>query len=273
MSKIFNYGLMLSLASTTCVNTAFANSREDRTAHDDHTWEISASIDYGLGESPLVGSPEQSQRVQESIYLHYYGERFFVDDEIGYSLFENEQVMVNLVSGPSEDYFLFDKDFFDLNRPELQGLKKRRFNMNGGIEVLFDNPYGEFEFQLETDLARLHKGQSIFLNYGLSFANKNWELRPQIGAVWKSQKYVDYYYGVSADEVTEDRPFYRGTASLDWTALLEARYGLTREWKMVGIFYYEKGGAGIVDSPIVAKDHYLQYSIGVEWSRPFSVNF
>ena len=273
MSKSNYWFTLLALVFCYCPSQANSYPREDRKIQDEHAWEITGAVDYVVRKNPLAGLPEQARNGQVLFNLRYYGERFFIDGEIGYTLFVDDHLMINLISGPSEDWLLFNDDIYDMDIPELEGLNKRRFSMNGGVEILFDGKFGEGELQVETDISGRHHGQSVFLNYGYTFGNSQWEIRPQIGAIWKSSDFVDYHYGVSPTEARPGRPEYQGRAGVDWTALLESRYALAKEWNLVGIVYYEKGASGIVDSPIVEKDYYLEYSVGVEWVRPFSVNF
>jgi len=249
-----------------------AYPREDKLQASEHPWEISVSADSVLRKSPLTGNPAQHRRQQYIAQLHYYGERFFIDDELGYTLRNEEHMMFNLIASPAEDAILFHDSWFDVSKtPELQGLRDREIALNGGVELLFDGAWGEGEVQLETDMTGLHKGQSLALNYGYTLTGYSWEIRPQLGLMWRSGNYVDYYYGVHEDEVRADRPAYKGIPTWDWNFQVEARYRFAKEWYLVGIYYYERGGAGIVNSPLLEKKFYTENSIGVEWIRPFSI--
>ena len=249
-----------------------AYPREDKLQASEHPWEISVSADSVVRKSPLIGNPEQHKRQQYIAQLHYYGERFFVDGELGYTLRNEEHMMFNLIASPAEDYILFNDNWFNISdTPELDGLRERKFAVNGGFELLFDGNWGEGEVQLETDLTRRHKGQTLALNYGYTFTGYSWEIRPQLGLMWRSGNYVDYYYGVHDNEVRPGRPEYAGIPTWDWNFLIESRYRFAKEWYLVGIYYFERGGAGIVNSPLLDKKFYTENSIGVEWIRPFSI--
>lgn len=268
--SIFNVcGFCLCLAYSGGV---LAYPREDKLQASEHPWEISIAADAVARHSPLVGSPRQRSRGQFTANLQYYGERFFIDGEVGYTLLNEEHMMFNLIASPAEDFILFNDSVFNNDKiSELDGLEDRKFALNGGVELLFDGDWGEGEVQFETDLSRRHKGQSLALNYGYTLTGISWEFRPQIGLMWRSGNYVDYYYGVRDSEVTPERPAYTGKPTWDWTFLIEARYRMAKEWYLVGIYYYEKGGAGIVDSPLLEKNYYSENSIGIEWVRPFSI--
>jgi len=251
---------------------AEAYPREDKLQASEHPWEISVSADSVVRKSPLVGEPDQHARQQYIAQLRYYGDHFFVDGEVGYTLLNEEHMMFNLIASPAEDFILFSDKWFKVgDTPQLAGLRDRDLAANGGVELLFDGDWGEGEVQLETDLSGKHKGQSLALNYGYTLTGYAWEFRPQVGLMWRSGNYVDYYYGVHEDEVRPGRPSYRGKPTWDWTFLIETRYRFAKEWYLVGIYYYERGGDGIVNSPLIDKKFYTENSIGVEWIRPFSI--
>lgn len=261
------------LGSLLCAGSVQAYPREDKLQASEYPWEISFSADSVVRKSPLVGSPQQHARQQYITQLRYYGEHLFVDGEVGYTLRNEEHLMFNLIASPAEDFILFNDSWFKINQtPELDGLHDRRFAANGGVELLFDGDWGEGEVQLETDLTHRHNGQTLALNYGYTFTGYSWEIRPQLGAMWRSGNYVDYYYGVHSDEVIPGtRPAYKGVPTWDLTFSLEARYRFAKEWYLVGTYYYERGGAGITNSPLLDKKFYTENTIGVEWIRPFRI--
>jgi len=235
-SKAFEYGwFALSLLLAGFSLEAQAYPREDKLQASELPWEISVSADYVSRKNPLVGSPAQASRGVYNAQLRYYGEHLFIDGELGYTLLNEEHMMFNLIASPAEDFILFYDKWFDINEtPELDGLRERKLAVNGGVELLFDGAWGEGEIQLETDVTGRHNGQSLTLNYGYTLTGYAWELRPQIGAIWRSGNYVDYYYGVHDGEQRAGRPLYQGKPAWDWTFLLEGRYRFAKEWYLVG---------------------------------------
>lgn len=251
----------------------YSYPHDNRNNDQEQPWEISALLVAGERYSPLVGNPESILNLTGAINLTYYGEHFFVDDGLGYTLFNDSHLMVNLIANSTEDFVLFNDKVFDTDIPELGGLSDRRASIDGGVEILFDGTWGEVEFQAETDLLARHNGQLVEASYAYTFNFDRFEIRPQIGFIWKSDKYVDYYYGVSSGEQMLGRPAYKGKSGFDWDAVIEAKYAITDEWNAVGWLYYELGSKGITDSPLVEKNHYREHFIGIEWVRPFSIEF
>lgn len=75
-----------------------------------------------------------------------------------------------------------------------------------------------FTLQLNKDIngkSHGHKGQ---LNFGKLFMIKeDLPLRLGVGAEILDQNFMDYYYGVTTNEVTSDRPYYSPTAAINYS--------------------------------------------------------
>ncbi|MCL5281869.1 MAG: MipA/OmpV family protein, partial [Planctomycetes bacterium] len=79
---------------------------------------------------------------------------------------------------------------------------------------------------------------------------------------WKSEKLVDYYYGVRPNEARPERPAYEGKQAFDPFLRLVIRHGLTKHWSLFTDAQYEWLAREIADSPIVSKDHQLSLTVG-----------
>ncbi|MFV2056056.1 MAG: MipA/OmpV family protein [Thiohalomonadales bacterium] len=245
-----------------------------RDSYNEHAWEFNPQIFIAHPNNPLIGNPEPVSVLDFNLRLSYYGERFFFDDAIGYTLFQNEQYMFNLLASPTEDFILFDKDFFKTGDvPALAGLDSRKMSINGGVELLVDGSWGDIALQIQTDLLGIHTGHIVDIAYAYSFYSGKWVVRPQIGMVWKSDNYVDYYYGVSPSEASAILPAYTANSALNTYFFLETRYQLFPSWNLIAGYYIQKADDSIANSPLLIRDNYEDVYVGIEWIKPFSIQF
>lgn len=247
--------------------------REVRDNNDEHAWEFNPELFIAHRSNPLIGSPGPDDKLDFNLNISYYGENFFFDEAIGYTLSQNDHYMFSLIASPVEDFVLFSEDFFETDKvPELQGLEERKFGINAGVELLIDGDWGDIALQVQTDLLGTHNGHVIDLAYAHTFNGSKWQIRPQLGVVWKSSNYVDYFYGISPSEASATLPEYTAGAALNPYFFLEAKYFLVPEWNLLAGYYVQHGDDSISDSPLVVKDRFLETYVGIEWVKPFSID-
>jgi len=97
------------------------------------------------------------------------------------------------------------------------------------------------------------KGQEFALNAEHTFAVGRFRLTPHIGAEWYDDKYVDYYYGVQANEATASRPQYTGAATTNVGAGLRVTYVLKKNQSLLLDLSDTHKGNNISNSPLVDK--------------------
>ncbi|PLZ00585.1 MipA/OmpV family protein [Burkholderia sp. WAC0059] len=98
-----------------------------------------------------------------------------------------------------------------------------------------------------------NKGERAGVDYSKSFNLGTFSITPHVGVEWLSEKYVDYYYGVSPSEARPGRPAYTGTAT--WNTSLGTRvdYSLTEHQRVLLDVGVSRLGGAIADSPLVGK--------------------
>jgi outer membrane protein len=98
------------------------------------------------------------------------------------------------------------------------------------------------------------KGQQFDLTAERSFGFGKLQVTPHAGALWKDDKYVDYYFGVTAGEATATRPAYTGKATTDFNLGVRFDYALSRNQLILMDVSSTRRGSGASDSPLVDKD-------------------
>lgn len=108
----------------------------------------------------------------------------------------NDQVRIGL----SYDGREFRPD--DADDAVMKNLDKRDWSVLAHASYMHITPYGGFKIKAATDVLSRHDGQTVSLSHLSKFNKDKLTIYPEIGAVWQSKDYNQYYYGVPADEST-----------------------------------------------------------------------
>lgn len=133
----------------------------------------------------------------------------------------------------------------------LRGMDERKGSAWVGATGTWDNPYAKLSLEWLT--AGSTKGNTVKLGIEHSFAMGAFKLTPHLSTTWMDSKYVDYYYGVKANEVTVDRAAYAGKSTTNVEFGVRADYPLTRNQLIILDVGDLQRGTGIKDSPLVDK--------------------
>ena len=145
----------------------------------------------------------------------------------------------------NDGYEASDSDF-------LEGMDEREDNFWVGATVKWQNSIAEVSATWSTDVPGNSEGQKFAVSAEHAFERGNFEFAPRLGAVWLDDKYVDYYYGVRAHEVTPDRAFYAPEATVNFEVGLRTTYKLPSRKSSVFLDLSAHSlGDEIKDSPIV----------------------
>ncbi|MDR6495335.1 MipA/OmpV family protein [Paraburkholderia sp. 22099] len=98
-----------------------------------------------------------------------------------------------------------------------------------------------------------NKGQQAAVDFRKAFEFGKWTVEPHVDTRWLSDKYVDYYYGVTQSEARAGRPAYDGTSTLNTTIGTRVAYRLTQQQSVSLDLQVTHLGSGISDSPLVGK--------------------
>ena len=137
---------------------------------------------------------------------------------------------------------------------------------SGSAELTFTSTvsWQQLSLRVEQDISNRSKGTGVTLNYehpvklpppmGLTSLG--------IGANWLSQRYIDYVYGISGDNINLPlgRTEYRGEASTNIYAYAQHIYPLNKNWLLVSQIRYETLDQAIRNSPIVDADKLFRAS-------------
>ena len=147
--------------------------------------------------------------------------------------------------------------------PLLAGMQQRKPGFWAGGKVSWKNEIADLSLELTGDASGHSKGTRASL--GLE---RNWRLgeqvmlAPRMSASWMDAKYVDYYYGVRADEATAGRAAYSGKATVNAELGARATYQFDRQ----NALFLDAGitglGKGIKNSPLVDRPTENRVAVG-----------
>lgn len=226
----------------------------------DSTWILGAT--GGAFNNPYVGGDNETGIAPN---IRYNGERFFIKDA---SLNLHITKILGFSSGLTlalDGGFLSDRDNYDDNE-KLAGINERDATLLGGIYVNHDTELGRLSFSALSDVGDEHDGRIANLEYTFDMQAGDWNINPVLGVEWLSEKYVDHYFGVSANEATSTRAQYRGESTTNAFAGIRARYDVTENWDLNLRTGVTKLGSGITNSSIVDDDLVYQASIGINYN-------
>jgi len=106
------------------------------------------------------------------------------------------------------------------------------------------------------------EGKRIKLEVSRGFSSGNLTLTPRIAANWYDDKFVDYYYGVRADEVRAGRADYKGEAATNAEVGLRFGYAIKPRHNVFVDVSASTLGSGIKDSTIVARSSDSSVKLG-----------
>jgi outer membrane scaffolding protein for murein synthesis (MipA/OmpV family) len=144
----------------------------------------------------------------------------------------------------------------------LDGMAQRKHSVLGGGVVTWHDPLVNVSFETLADVSGHSKGLTAKLSADHPFRFGALELRPRVAARWMDSKYVDYYYGVRADEATPARSAYDAKAALNLETGVRASYAFAPH--QVGFLDVgtQRLGNEIADSPLVGRRTLTSVGIG-----------
>jgi len=220
----------------------------------------------GIMGLDLVFRTEPYQQVDNTIWLlpHLvmrHGNVFIEGLKIGYRTVENIHGNFNLILRPRLEGFDAQDSTF------LNGMADRHYSLDGGIAIKWRQDSVEFDFSAVTDLLDNSQGKEMTVSLSNTFilTRQTTLLTPSVGLKWKSHELVNYYYGVEVSEARVNRPSYKSSATLNYTAAVNAAYSLTKRSSLYAAMEYERFGHEIYESPLVDKPQIFSVFMGYGW--------
>jgi outer membrane protein len=162
---------------------------------------------------------------------------------------------------------LFDRAGYEAkDSPALAGMAERKSSVWFGARMEWANDFADVKLEW-LGASGNSKGQRLALGLERKImASPNLMLIPQVGLEWVDKKYVDYYYGVRANETRAGRAAYTGKAALNPEIGLTGIYRFDRHHSMMLSVGMRSLGKEIKDSPIVDRSSENRVMLGYKYS-------
>ena len=135
----------------------------------------------------------------------------------------------------------------------LSGMEPHESSWEGGLALSasYQNYFGEF--LLLHDIFNEYNGLKARMEIGAEYTVGNFYFAPSVLAVYLSQKFTDYYFGIPQDEtVVGLRPeSYEADAALNLAAQTYIEYSVTEHWHLLLNLRADYLGKSIRNSPLV----------------------
>ena len=125
----------------------------------------------------------------------------------------------------------------------------------GEVEVSYEAEWGELGLSLAADVSGTHDGYLAGFSYGYPLELGAWQIEPEVGVEWHSAKVNRHYYGVGANNVRSDRPFYEPDAGMNYELGVTLTYSFAERHALSMEVEAEWLSTEISDSPIVSNRH------------------
>lgn len=159
--------------------------------------------------------------------------------------------------GKAGDFSFAARAHYDLrsgyeadDSPMLFGMDERKAGLWLGGQMRWSTSVATLSAELMKATGN-SKGARFRLGIDRDFRAGNFIFTPRAEATWQDKKYVDYYYGVKASEVTATRSAYEGKSVVNFELGLRTSYVIDRNQSLFLDLSTISLDSGIKDSPLV----------------------
>jgi outer membrane scaffolding protein for murein synthesis (MipA/OmpV family) len=277
------------LSSSLCYGQETSENQENDAntpvIKDDFEWQIILDLSL-IYDSSIITGIEQDGLAEyllpgllvdisyKGFYLQSNQRRSHVllgGTELGYQLFIEDTWQLDLIlkaymqGYDSEDLIEYGGGDEEL----LAGLKDREVTIGAAIRYsqYFEDALFRIDFAYGSsgiDENENHVGGLIidsFYSYLLPY--KNWDIYLGAGLTYFSQDIVNYYIGVSADEVLATRPEYDAKAGFRAQTEIYAQYPVSESWSFHTGITHSYFSSNVKESPLVDTNQTTQVTLGV----------
>jgi outer membrane protein len=138
----------------------------------------------------------------------------------------------------------------------LTGMNDRKSSFEGGLAFSSQIDKAHFEIMALTDVISRHETWIISTELGYDFKFGKLALYPSILAIYQSQEFIDYYYGVTNQEaITSTNSAYFPHAGIQLGLQTYVKYPISKNISIFLNLRVDKLAQEASDSPIVEDDY------------------
>lgn len=192
----------------------------------------------------------------------YFGKSFmFLGDRARYYFYTNQ------ASGIAA--FAYGRARFGNLDPDEEGayfagMHRRKSQLEAGVGANMATRFALLTARVSSDVTGVSKGQEMLVWADFPMVLDRFLLMPGMGAVWRSSKLANYYFGgVGADEAAPGRPAYDTGAAFSPMFSLVTTYRFNKQWIGTASGGLEFFDSDIANSPTINHKRELTGILGV----------
>lgn len=222
------------------------------------TWQLGIALENS--RSPFLDDRRESNVLP---LVNYIGDRFsFVSGKLYYQLDTVDGHATYAVAQFRARQF-YSASLDSNDDLALQGMQARKTAFEMGLGYKHEATWGQLVVAGLFDVSGAHEGFDLTASYSYPQQAGRWMIEPGLGVQLQSSDLVDYYHGVRADEVQDNRPAYRGTPAINVMASLTLGYALSPRLLAIAAVEQITLDNAITDSPIIARRHVRKAYLGL----------
>ncbi len=269
-----------------CSGSALACAEDQNDCTASGQFQLSVALGAGQRSNPLYDGDSFPMLILPD--FSYYADSWFIDNgTIGYSLMQNEQFAVSLVTRLNSEKGYFQRWFAgnvitmnstsSLLPPEvetgaekfmravsIEHVKKRPTALDAGVQFNWFGEQWQSRLNLWQDANSKYDGQNASLSWSRFWPVAGGQFDLSTTLYWKSARLIDTYYGVGEDELYyleryKGRESWQPEIRLGWQKALDAR------WSVLTFYRYLHLDDAMTDSPLVKDDSVQTWFVGVSY--------
>ena len=217
-------------------------------------------LSWGVGLGIVSGNAGYTQMGSDSmavpIFLINYGKFYLMGPKFGYQLSSNDNYAFGLTGNYRLDGYEAEDSSF------LMGMDDRDGTLDLGVEYSYDTGLGEIGIEVVADTMGTHEGYQADVSFSYPINFDNGQLSPYVGAEYRSDDLVDYYYGVKSTEATQTRQFYQADSAVNLVMGIRSTWFSGPHHRFVAMLQFTGFDDSIKDSPIVDADDAYNMIVG-----------
>ncbi|WNC73573.1 MipA/OmpV family protein [Thalassotalea psychrophila] len=269
LPKIFSKNLNLMIISALLLLSMPLYAQEEDTEAETVQQEIDDTffvLKFSAGDfhydSPLSDKKDIELNFLPN-WTFYYKDVFFIErTKIGANIYLDDKTFVDVVGKHNFDGVYYHGDDkaaqFSVSPflpPFNYPSKNAHLSYLGGIEVKKYFGKERVEFGAYTDISNVHHGEQIELSWMHLLYNNEFKLALEIGAQYKSDQLLEYYYG---SPLVGD--------NVNYYSQIDAAYTLTDGLLLVFNYKFERLSSKIISSQVTDKKDLTSMFLGISWS-------
>ncbi|WP_394221826.1 MipA/OmpV family protein [Alteromonas gracilis] len=254
---------------------------------EEDNWSIGVAFGVGARTNPLVDGDAIPLIVLPDVA--WYGEHAYFDNgEFGYQWQPHQDVTTEVFfrANTERAYFAFWQpsnillptsnatDGADTPNPDdpegeppryisVNDIAQRKWSLDIGVRTNWFNDKSRWSLTFIHDALNVHNGFSATGQYQHDFEWQDWTLSTHLSVTYKSNSLIDYYYGISERDTSDENLWYNAGSALQVTGGLLFNKPLNQQWHWLGRIQFTSLSSGMTDSPLVSKRYVTNMFFGV----------